>query len=130
MALQNGKVEEVLLPHLPETHTIHMALYANVTNADFLHKQLLQGNTDFEYAFLDAQVLLSRTHILSACWRAINDQRAGRLKTRNVHSEIVFALSANNNVRISSSYLVMKAITNARISISTSRPCISTAHIY
>lgn len=93
-------MEQLLLPHLPDSHTLHIALYTNLQNAEFLHTQLLQGNTSFEYAFLDASVIISRTHLLSAAWRAINDQRAGRLKTRNVHSEIVFALSGNNNVCI------------------------------
>ncbi|SMR41307.1 unnamed protein product [Zymoseptoria tritici ST99CH_1E4] len=91
-------MEQLLLPHLPDSHTLHIALYTNLQNAEFLHTQLLQGNTSFGYAFLDASVIISRTHLLSAAWRAINDQRAGRLKTRNVHSEIVFALSGNNNI--------------------------------
>ena len=36
--------------------------------------------------------------ILAAAFRAINDSIEGRLRTRNVHSEIVFCLSPNNNV--------------------------------
>lgn len=90
-------METISLPHLPD-HPLHVALFADVQNAPFLRKQLLDGNTDFQYAFLDASVLLSRTHVLSACWRAINDQLADRMKSHNVHSEIVFAMSPNNNV--------------------------------
>ena len=85
------------LPHLPD-HQLHVCLFKDVKNAAFLRQQLLNGNTDFEYAFLDASVLLSRNHVLAACFRAIVDQLNGRLKSRNVHSEIVFALSPNNNV--------------------------------
>jgi EKC/KEOPS complex subunit CGI121/TPRKB len=36
--------------------------------------------------------------VLAACFRAISDALNGRLKSRNVHSEIVFSLSPNNNV--------------------------------
>ena len=43
--------------------------------------------------------IISRTHILAACFRAVNDYLNGRLKSRNVHSEIVFALGPSNNVR-------------------------------
>lgn len=43
--------------------------------------------------------LLSTTHVLAAVFRALNDQLNARLKSRNVHSEIVFSLSPNNNVR-------------------------------
>lgn len=90
-------METAVLPHLQD-HSLHFALFKNVTNASFLRQQLLDGNTDFEYAFLDASVLLSRRHIFAACFRAINDSLAGRMKSRNVHSEIVFSLSPTNNV--------------------------------
>lgn len=90
-------METIQLPHLPE-HPLHVVLFQHVHNAPFLRQQLLDGNTDYQYAFLDASVLLSRPHVLSACWRAINDQLADRMKTHNVHSEIVFAMSPNNNV--------------------------------
>lgn len=90
-------METISLPHLPHS-PIQVGLFKNVQNAAFLRQQLLEGNTDFEYAFLDASVLVSRSHVLAACFRAISDSLNGRLKSRNVHSEIVFSLSPNNNV--------------------------------
>lgn len=90
-------METAHLPHLL-SHPLHICLFTDVRNASYLREQLLAGNTDYEYAFLDASVLLSRRHVLSACFRAINDLIADRLKTRNVHSEIVFAMNPNNNV--------------------------------
>ncbi|KAF7911433.1 uncharacterized protein EAF01_002940 [Botrytis porri] len=91
-------LQTIPLEHLPESHTLHIALYRNLTNASFLHQQLLTGNTDFEYAFIDASVVLSKLHILAAAYRAINDALEERLKSRNIHSEIVFSLSMNNNI--------------------------------
>ncbi|CAD6442323.1 16432d8d-74f0-4f90-84b9-cf01ec903180 [Sclerotinia trifoliorum] len=41
---------------------------------------------------------MSKLHILAASYRAINDALEGRLKSRNIHSEIVFSLSMNNNI--------------------------------
>ncbi|EME83690.1 uncharacterized protein MYCFIDRAFT_54240 [Pseudocercospora fijiensis CIRAD86] len=90
-------METASLPHLPH-HPLHICLFADVQNASFLREQLLAGNPDYEYAFLDAAVLRSRGIVLSACFRAINDLIAGRLKTKNVHSEIVFAMNPNNNI--------------------------------
>ncbi|KAK3055594.1 hypothetical protein LTR09_003514 [Extremus antarcticus] len=90
-------MENITLPHLLE-HPLQVCLFRNVENATFLRQQLLDGNTKFEYAFLDASVLLSRKHVLAACFRAINDMLNDRLKSRNVHSEIVFSLSPNNNI--------------------------------
>lgn len=98
-------MEIIQLPHLPPTQSLHAVVFQDVRNAAFLRQQLLDGNTDYEYAFLDASVLLSRKHVLAACWRALNDSLQGRLKTRNVHSEIVFALSTNNNVSPRSCWL-------------------------
>lgn len=90
-------METIILPHLPH-HPLHVCLFRDVHNAAFLRQQLLDGNASFEYAFLDASVLLSRKHVLSACFSAVNDLLNTRMKSRNVHSEIVFALSPNNNV--------------------------------
>jgi EKC/KEOPS complex subunit CGI121/TPRKB len=90
-------METITLPHLPDS-PIQVCLFNDVKNSAFLRQQLLQGNSDFEYAFLDASVLISTSHVLAACFKAISDSLNSRLKTRNVHSEIVFALSPNNNV--------------------------------
>jgi hypothetical protein len=42
-----------LAPHLK----VHVALFEGLKNARFLRKQLLEGNTDFEYAFIDAKTV-------------------------------------------------------------------------
>lgn len=91
-------LQSIDLEHLPADYTLHIALYRNVKNAAFLQQQLLAGNTEFEYGFIDASVLVSRVHALAAAYRAVNDLVEDRLSSRNVHSEIVFALSPNNNV--------------------------------
>lgn len=90
-------METITLPHLPD-YPLRVCLFTNVRNASFLRQQLLEGNNEFEYAFLEAAALLSRTQVLDACFRAINDMLQGRLKCRNVHAEIVFSFSPNNNV--------------------------------
>lgn len=90
-------MEQITLPHLKDT-SIVLALYKDVKNAEFLRQQLLDGNTAFQYTFLDASVLISRDQVLAACLRSIVDMKNERLRSRNVHSEIVFALSPNNNI--------------------------------
>ncbi|TID15997.1 Zinc finger CCCH-type protein [Venturia nashicola] len=87
----------IRLPHLPYT-SVHVSLFKDVKNAAFLRKQLMEGNAEFEYAFLDATMIISVNHVLAAVFRAINDSSHGRMKSRNVHSEIVFSLSPNNNI--------------------------------
>lgn len=91
-------VEEIHLAHMPPDLALYVALYADVENAAFLKEQLLAGNADFEYAFIDASVIISTKHVLAAAFRACYDYLNDRLKSRNVHSETVFSLSPNNNV--------------------------------
>ncbi|KAB8074016.1 kinase binding protein CGI-121-domain-containing protein [Aspergillus leporis] len=94
----SSKLETINLPHLPYSVPVHVALYRDVQNATFLRQQLVSGNSDFEYAFIDASMVLSRSHVLSAIFRAVNDYLNERLKSRNVHSEIVFSFSPTNNI--------------------------------
>jgi EKC/KEOPS complex subunit CGI121/TPRKB len=108
-------MEIITLPHLPD-HPLRVCLFKDVKNTAFLRQQLLDGNLEFEYAFLNASTLISRNHVLAACFRAINDQLNNRLKSRNVHSEIVFSLSLNNNVsgkyQVRANFLLIITILN------------------
>lgn len=54
--VQMSTLETIALPHLPQHH-LCVGLFKNVKNAAFLRQQLLAGNADFEYAFLDASVV-------------------------------------------------------------------------
>lgn len=45
------------LAHLPSDLAVHVALFQNLENASFLRRQLLDGNADFEYALIDANVV-------------------------------------------------------------------------
>ncbi|KAL4921071.1 kinase binding protein CGI-121-domain-containing protein [Aspergillus aurantiobrunneus] len=121
----SSSLETIHLPHLPSSLSVHAALYKDVQNASHLRQQLLSANADFEYAFIDASMILSRAHALSAVFRAVNDYLNERLKSRNIHSEIVFSLSPTNNIADSfrkfgiadttSSLLVVKVSVNPDI---------------
>ena len=83
---------------MPPELRVFVAYYTELKNAPYLRDQLLAGNTDFEYAFIDASMIVSGKQVLAAAFRAMNDSLNDRLKSRNIHSEIVFALSPNNNI--------------------------------
>ncbi|KAK6387010.1 hypothetical protein LTS17_000275 [Exophiala oligosperma] len=90
--------QTIHLAHMPPELALYVSLYTDVENAPFLKQQLLAGNAEFEYAFIDASMILSTTHVLAAAFRAMNDYLNDRLKSHNIHSEIVFSLSPNNNI--------------------------------
>ncbi|KEF56617.1 uncharacterized protein A1O9_06806 [Exophiala aquamarina CBS 119918] len=118
-------VRAIQLAHVPPELTLFVALFRDVKNAAFLREQLLAANADFEYAFIDATTIISTKHALAAAFRAINDFLNERLKSRNVHSEIVFSLSPNNNIgeafrrfgvsETTGNLLVVKVATQAEI---------------
>ncbi|KIX93218.1 uncharacterized protein Z520_11072 [Fonsecaea multimorphosa CBS 102226] len=82
-------VEIIKLAHMPPELALYVAMYTDVQNAPFLKEQLLAGNSDFEYAFVDARMIVSVNHVLAAAFRAMNDYLHDRLKSRNIHSEII-----------------------------------------
>ncbi|KAL7783782.1 kinase binding protein CGI-121 domain-containing protein [Trichoderma afarasin] len=91
-------VETIELEHVPASYRVYLALFRNVKNAAFLHQQLLARNAEFEYAFIEASTIVSRIHLLSAVFKAVNNSVTGALKTPNVHSETVVSLSSSNNI--------------------------------
>lgn len=44
------------LPHY-QAYPVQVALFQDVSNADFLRSQLLAANPEFDYAFLDAAMV-------------------------------------------------------------------------
>jgi EKC/KEOPS complex subunit CGI121/TPRKB len=66
-------VRTFTLPHY-ETYPVHVALFKDVKNAAYLRSQLLEANPDFDYAFLDAEMVGNmatrwRSLKLSSCWK-------------------------------------------------------------
>lgn len=49
-------VRTFTIPHY-ETYPVHVALFKDVKNASYLRSQLLAANPDFDYAFLDAEMV-------------------------------------------------------------------------
>ena len=91
-------LETLSIDHLPSTHRVHAALFRDVSNADFLHSQLLARNSAFDYAFIDATSVISRLHLLSAIYRALTTLADGTLTATTPHAEIVLSFGVNNNV--------------------------------
>lgn len=51
-----------------------------------------------DYSADQAKQVLSRAHAMAAIFRAMNVYMNNRLKSHNVHSEIVFSFNPTNNV--------------------------------
>ncbi len=82
----NRMLETIQLPHLPNTLPLYITFYHSLQNAAFLRQQLLTGNTEYEYAFIDArmvlQPLLLPLPLLIFSKRQLHEEEADMLGTR------------------------------------------------
>ncbi|CCL99004.1 uncharacterized protein FIBRA_01012 [Fibroporia radiculosa] len=96
--------------HFPlDSSVVHVALFTNVSNAAQLRSRIVRASTmvgpegDSEreavnYAFIDARLICSVLHLQTAIVQAILAHAEGILRTKTIHSEILWALSPNNNI--------------------------------
>lgn len=59
-----GRIELIKLPFL-EDYPLYIGLFSHLRNATFLRKQLLEGNQDYEYAFIDANSVFPTPKVMS-----------------------------------------------------------------
>ena len=112
----------------PHISLAHVALYTFVTNAPSLRARIInaaitqgdEGNRERDavnFAFIDARLvsrsvldldfaiiqysnkITSRLHLQTAIYQAILAESQGTLRTKTVHSEVLWALNPSNNVR-------------------------------
>ncbi|KAG2344960.1 CGI-121-domain-containing protein, partial [Suillus weaverae] len=88
---------------------VHVALFDNVTNATAIRSRIVQaarnlgvdGNTEREavnFAFIDARLISSPLHLQTAIYQALLSEAQGQLRTKTVHSEILWTLNPTNNI--------------------------------
>ncbi|KAI0773639.1 CGI-121-domain-containing protein [Fomes fomentarius] len=97
-------------PHLPpDLSTVHVALFTNLTTSADIRARIVRasqlqgpdGDAEREalnFAFIDARLICSLLHLQTAIYQAILAQVQGSLRTKTVHSEILWALNPTNNI--------------------------------
>ncbi|CAK9785508.1 hypothetical protein CC85DRAFT_276406 [Cutaneotrichosporon oleaginosum] len=115
-------METYTLPFIPpNVGTLHIAYFEDVTNAAAIKQRLVdaartegpdgeRARADVDFAFIDADLLVSKQHLvtalLSTLLTSLPQTRAAtlpapptpRTRTHNLHSEVLCALSPNNNI--------------------------------
>ncbi|KAH7344037.1 CGI-121-domain-containing protein [Rhizoctonia solani] len=93
----------------PELSRVHIALFTNVQNAPELRSRLIKASTmegeegekergAVNFAFVDAAPITSLVHLQTAIQQATLASTDGALRTKTVHSEILWALNSSNNI--------------------------------
>ncbi|CEP11660.1 hypothetical protein [Parasitella parasitica] len=77
---------------------VHIALFKNVENASELRQRLLTQDSTLACSLINAKLVINKIHILLAVNRAVSDEFTGKLKTHNVHSEILYGFGVTNNI--------------------------------
>ncbi|KAN0140165.1 Kinase binding protein CGI-121 domain containing protein [Lactarius tabidus] len=100
-------MESFAYPHF--SSKAHVALFNCVTNAAELRARIVRASTlegdegDAEreavnFAFIDARLITSVLHIQTAITQALLAAAQNTLRTKTVHSEIIWALNPSNNI--------------------------------
>ncbi|GAA5975227.1 hypothetical protein JCM11641_004401 [Rhodosporidiobolus odoratus] len=103
-------METYSLAHL--SHTAHLALFHPLPpcSASSLRSRLVSASrapstsegeaerTAVEFAFIDANRITSRLHVLTAISQALTAKKNGEMRTRTCHSEVLWALEPGNNI--------------------------------
>ncbi|EEB09027.1 CGI121 family protein [Schizosaccharomyces japonicus yFS275] len=89
--------EDIALPMFPNRQ-ISVAVFKDVTNASEIHRQIISLNKEYDYAFIDAGIIVCRQQLFAAIIRALRDQQDGLTKTKTIHSEIILSLCPRTEI--------------------------------
>ncbi|KIJ19744.1 hypothetical protein PAXINDRAFT_125890, partial [Paxillus involutus ATCC 200175] len=85
---------------------VYAAKFKGVTNAAtvrsrIVNASLMGGEIDREainFAFINAKLITSPLHLQTAIYQALLSESQGLLRTKTIHSEIIWALNPTNNI--------------------------------
>jgi len=103
-------MDSLHFPHFQVDHPYaYLALFRNVSNSEKLKKRIVSasvtegelGDQEREavnFAFIDARLITSRLHLQTAISQAILAESQGQLRTKTVHSEILYYLNPTHSI--------------------------------
>ncbi|KAI6004305.1 kinase binding protein CGI-121-domain-containing protein [Pisolithus albus] len=88
---------------------VYAAKFKDVKNAEALRSRIVkaasldgvEGETErdaLNFAFIEAKLITSSLHLETAIYQALLSESQGSLRTKTVHSEIIWALNPTNNI--------------------------------
>ncbi|KIJ61027.1 hypothetical protein HYDPIDRAFT_160095 [Hydnomerulius pinastri MD-312] len=92
-----------------EQSVVYAANFKAVTNAATVRSRIVkaasmegpEGEAEREavnFAFIDAKLITSPLHLQTAIYQALLTDSQGQLRTKTIHSEILWALNPTNNI--------------------------------
>ncbi|KAL5527021.1 hypothetical protein ACEPAG_5812 [Sanghuangporus baumii] len=103
-------METYVYNHFPDRiSSVHIALFTSVKNAAELRSRIVKAATTegsegeaereaVSFAFIEAKLVTSRRHLQTAVYQSMLADAQNALKTKTVHSEIIWCLNPTNNI--------------------------------
>ncbi|PPR00482.1 hypothetical protein CVT24_004537 [Panaeolus cyanescens] len=103
-------METISFPHFSRSHCqAQIALFRNVSNGGALKKRIIAASTmegdegekeraSVNYSFVNAKLITSKLHLQTAIYQSILAEEEGSLRTKTVHSEILYNLNPTHNI--------------------------------
>ncbi|OUM51475.1 hypothetical protein BVG19_g578 [[Candida] boidinii] len=70
----------------------------DVQNQDEIKSHLLKGDEGYNYAFINAENIVSVEQVLSVVYKTLLDKSYERMKSKTIHSEVIFNLAPQKNI--------------------------------
>lgn len=86
-------------PQFPET-TVLVALFQDVENAQQVKTNLIKGNEQYDFCFINADNIISQKQVLSATYKTLVDDKNKTTKSKSLNTEIILNVSPFRNVSL------------------------------
>ncbi|CCH42437.1 hypothetical protein BN7_1982 [Wickerhamomyces ciferrii] len=93
----SDKALNITIPKFPG-FKVSLHKFTNVQNAAEIKSNLLSGNQDYNFAFINSQTIISSEQLIASVYRSLLDYTEDKIRTRTLHSEVIFSLSPTQNV--------------------------------
>lgn len=70
----------------------------DVQNLKDIKENLIKGNKEYDYGFINAKNVISLEQIYSAYYKVMVDEKSGGMRTRTLHTEMIYDLSPFKNI--------------------------------
>jgi len=87
------------IPQFPK-FKISIHKFSNVTNSSEIKHNLISGNQEYNFAFINSYTIVSIEQLVAAIYRSLLDYTQFKIRTKTLHSEVIFSLSQTQNVSI------------------------------
>lgn len=91
---------EYLVLQVPifDSHQALAVLVNDVKNLDTIKTNLIQGNKEYDYAFINGKNIVCLEQLYSAYYKVMQNHHYGTMKSKSLHTEIIYALSPFKNI--------------------------------